>query len=87
MPEGWSSDSKINLEIILNNEKLETHTNIKARDALKITEAQKDKNLLFNLTIFNSNKVSKFLQKDIFPNSILSIEFIRLDWKNVRNKS
>lgn len=87
MPEGWSSDSKINLEIILNNEKLETHRNIKARDALKITEAQKDKNLLFNLTIFNSNKVSKFLQKDIFPNSILSIEFIRLDWKNVRNKS
>lgn len=87
LPERWSPDSsKINLEIVLDNEKLETQNNLQARDALKIIEKQKDDNLRFNLTFINSNEVSKLLQKEILPNSSLNIECIGLDWQNAQNK-
>ncbi len=76
----WSPDScKINLSITLDNNKILSQSNLQAREVIKLIEGQKDDNSRFNLTFVNENEVSRFLKKEILPQSYLNIEFTGLD--------
>ncbi|CAF4453722.1 unnamed protein product, partial [Rotaria socialis] len=88
LPENWSLDlCPVNLEIFLDNNKIEMKSNLQARDAIEILKKrQPDENIQCNLTFISANEISKVLKENVLSNSIQTIEFIGLDGYNVKEK-
>ncbi|CAF4827674.1 unnamed protein product, partial [Rotaria socialis] len=88
LPENWSLDlCPVNLEIFLDNNKIEMKSNLQARDAIEILKKrQPDENTQCNLTFISANEISKVLKENVLSNSIQTIEFIGLDGYNVKEK-
>ncbi|CAF3327679.1 unnamed protein product, partial [Rotaria socialis] len=88
LPENWSLDlCPVNLEIFLDNNKIEMKSNLQARDAIEILKKrQPDENIQCNLSFISANEISKVLQEKVLSHSIQTIEFIGLDGYNVKEK-
>ncbi|CAF3809598.1 unnamed protein product [Rotaria sordida] len=87
LPESFSPDSyAVNLDIILNDNKIQEESHLQVRNAIEIIEKQTEKNVLFNLTFISANEISKVLRTEIINISKLTVEFLCLNGEKIREK-
>ncbi|CAF1106068.1 unnamed protein product [Rotaria sordida] len=87
LPESLSPDSyAVNLDIILNNNKIQEESHLQVRNAIEIIEKQTEKNVRFNLTFISANEISKVLRTEVINISKLTVEFLCLNGEKIREK-
>ncbi|CAF3851124.1 unnamed protein product [Rotaria sp. Silwood1] len=87
LPDSLSPDScAVDIDIILNNNKIQEESRLQVKDAIKIIEKQTEENVRFNLTFVSANEVSKVLKTEVINDSKLTVEFLHLHRENIQEK-